>query len=288
MKTATIKTAAYTICKNEINRIDRWFEYAKIFDYRVILDTGSDDGTWEKLQNYRDTIPNTIIEQKRIEPFKFHEHRNYNLNMIPEDVDWCLSPDMDEWFSINVLEEIELTCKKYPNVTNIATTRLDIYSKTVFVGPDKFIPSNKIHRRIGYEWRQPIYEHLWYIGEGQEVEIYNDEIFLIHDQETNKPRSKLYSNLMKERFEEDKSDNWNNWYLMYYYRKKEDLENYLTVCYFYLKNIVIMEDKEKLILDHMKHLIKNNLLPENFALKPSLINTVHNISSIIQRNQTNL
>ena len=98
-----MKTAAYTLCYNEINRIDRWLEYTKDFDYRVVLDTGSNDGTYEVLKK----VPNIILQQMRKEPFKFQYHRNYNLAMIPQDVDWCLSPDIDEWFSINVLEEIE-------------------------------------------------------------------------------------------------------------------------------------------------------------------------------------
>ena len=36
-----MKTAAYTICYNEIKKLDQWLYYTKDFDYRVILDTGS-------------------------------------------------------------------------------------------------------------------------------------------------------------------------------------------------------------------------------------------------------
>lgn len=220
-----MKTAAYTICFNEKNRLDRWLEYTKDFTYRVILDTGSTDGTYELLKK----VPGIILHQQRIEPFEFNIHRNLNLKMVPEDVDWCLSPDIDEWFSINVLEEIERTVKNHPDVTNIATTRLDIYSREVFVGPPHSIPTNKIHRRHLYEWRSPIYEHLWYVGPGREIEIYNEKVFLVHDQETNKPRSKIYFELLKRRYEQDPTDNWNNWFLLSHYYKEKQLEPYIEV-----------------------------------------------------------
>ena len=137
-----MKTAVYTICKNEINRIGRWFQYAEMFDYIVVLDTGSIDDTWRWLVDKSYECDKLIIKQKIFEPFNFSEARNHNLSMIPNDVDWCLSPDIDEWFSINVLDEIQRTVKENPDVTNISTTRLDIYSKEVFVGPPNHIHSS--------------------------------------------------------------------------------------------------------------------------------------------------
>jgi hypothetical protein len=242
-----MKTAAYTICLNEIKRVDRWIEYTKDFDYRVVLDTGSTDGTYEVLKK----VPNIILHQERREPFKFHEHRNFNLSMIPQDVDWCLSPDIDEWFSINVLEEVEKTVRENPTVTNIATTRLDLYTKEVFVGPPHSIPTNKIHRRHTYEWRAPIYEHLWYIGPGKEVEIYNDKVFLIHDQDTSKPRSLIYGKMLIERYREDPTDNWNNWFLLKHYYEEKELENYIEVAVNYCKFADLKDDKYKEVFNDL-------------------------------------
>jgi hypothetical protein len=226
-----MKTAAYTLCYNEIKKLDQWLFYTKDFDYRVILDTGSTDGTYEALKK----VPGIILHQMRKEPFKFHHHRNFNLAMIPEDVDWCLSPDMDEYFSINVLDEMEKTIKEHPNVTNIATTRLDIYNDVVFVGPPLQAPSNKIHLRHQYEWRASIYEHLIYIGPAPEVEIYNDKLFLVHDQDITKPRDVLYPKMMKERYAEDPTDGWNSWFLLKHYYKVKDITNYIEVSLNYLR-----------------------------------------------------
>ena len=70
-------TAAYTICKNEIKKIDQWLYYTKDFDYRVILDTGSTDGTYEAFKK----VPNIIIDQFIMskEEFRFDIPRNKNL-----------------------------------------------------------------------------------------------------------------------------------------------------------------------------------------------------------------
>lgn len=224
-----MKTAAYTICRNEIKKIDQWFYYTRDFDYRVILDTGSVDGTYEKLKELSNTESNFILDQLILEDFRFDIPRNYNLNMIPIDVEWCLSPDMDEYFSINVLKEIDKTIGNNPLVTNISCTRLDIYSDKVFVGPPESIGTNKIHKRHLYDWKQPIYEHLSYIGSENELEIFNSEIFLIHDQDISKPRSDLYFRLLKKEFERNPSNSWNSWFLANEYYKKQDLENFVKV-----------------------------------------------------------
>lgn len=220
-----MKTAAYTICKNEIDKVEQWIYYTKDFDYRVILDTGSTDGTYEAFKK----VPNIILDQFIMDDFRFDIPRNKNLDMVPKDVDWCLSPDVDEYFSINVLEQMEKTIKENPLVTNIACTRLDIYSKEVFVGPPKHIGTNKIHRRFDYDWKMPIYEHLSYVGKENELEIFNHQIFLVHDQNIHKPRSQLYFELMKKEFKNNPNNNWNNWFLANEYYIRKDLENFVDV-----------------------------------------------------------
>lgn len=225
-----MKTAAYTICKNELQYVEKWLYYTKNFTYRVILDTGSTDGTWEKFQEAAKTDPNLIIEQKIFTPWIFNVARNYNLDMVPTDVDWCLSPDLDEYFSINVLAEMKKTMEANPTVTNISCDRLDLYTENVRVGPPKFLGTNKIHRRHDYTWAQPIYEHLWFKHKDRyEVEIYNEDIYLIHDQDFKKQsRPELYIKMLKDEFESNPTNCWTLWYLLTHYYKIEDLVNYVT------------------------------------------------------------
>jgi 2-polyprenyl-3-methyl-5-hydroxy-6-metoxy-1,4-benzoquinol methylase len=236
------KTAVYTILKNEKKYIEKWLYYAAPFDYRVLLDTGSTDGSWELLQEYAKKDPNLIIEQKTFTPWRFDTARKYNLAMVPDDVVWCLSPDLDEYFSINTHDEMEKIISAVPNITNIACDRLDVYSRTVRVGPPNHIPTNKIHLKKDYTWNQPIYEHLtWIHKDRYEKELYSDDIFLIHDQDfQKKERPKLYVKMMEEEYRDNPTNTWNLWYLTYHYEKSRQLEKYVnSACDFvkYEKNI---------------------------------------------------
>ena len=154
-----MKTAAYAIAFNEINRVDRWIENTEIYDYRVVLDTGSTDGTYEALQK----VPGIILAQKRMEPFRFDQHRNLSLSMVPGDVDWCVALDIDEWFSANMLEELAKAEASNPNVSALTVPRLDINTVPVYIGPPEEPAMLRIHRPGLYEWRCPVWEHLWYL-----------------------------------------------------------------------------------------------------------------------------
>lgn len=270
-----MKTAAYTILKDEIKYIKKWLYYSKDFDYRVLLDTGSTDGSWELLQEEAKNDPNLIIEQKIFDPWIFCNARIYNLAMVPQDIDWCLSPDLDEYFSINVLKEMKKTISLYPNVTNISCDRLDIYSEVVRVGPPKTAGTNKIHRRHDYTWKSPIYEYLSFIPQDRkEVEIYNDDIYLIHDQDITKPRSTLYPKMLKEQYEKDPSDIWCLWFLTNHYYMEKDLYNFIQTGCDYIKysndkdsryieirneltNIVFHTEVEEEIKNHIRNVIKS-------------------------------
>lgn len=233
------KTAAYTILKNESKYIDQWLHYTAKFDYRCLLDTGSTDGSWEMLQKAAETDKNLIIEQKTFTPWNFSVARNYNHAMLPSDVEWALSPDLDEYFSINVLKEMDRIITARPDVTNISTTRLDIYSDEVFVGPPNHLPSNKIHRKNDYKWVSPIYEHLrWVHTERPEVELHSDKCFLIHDQDFKKAeRSPLYLKMLLDEYEVNPGNCWTLWFLVNHYYKEQDLPNFIkTACDFIVYN----------------------------------------------------
>lgn len=231
------KTACYTILKNEKQYIEKWLYYGSMYDYRVLLDTGSTDGSWEMLQEAASKDAGLIIEQKVFTPWHFAKARVYNLSMVPKDVVWCLSPDLDEYFSANTPEEMEKIISAVPTVTNIACDRLDIYSKTVRVGPPNHIPTNKIHLRADYTWVQPIYEHLsWIHKDRYENELYSDEIFLVHDQDFRKQsRPELYIKMLREEWTTNPQNTWCLWYLIYHFYKSQNLEEYIPAVCDYLR-----------------------------------------------------
>jgi len=88
--------AAYTICLNEMKHIDRWLEATAKADLRVIVDTGSTDGTWRKLVELKDTVENLKVHRIHINPWRFDDARNAALALVPDWVDVCVSVDMDE------------------------------------------------------------------------------------------------------------------------------------------------------------------------------------------------
>ena len=88
-----MKVAVYAICKNEEQFVDRWMDSMGEADQVVVLDTGSTDGTVERL---RARGAEVTVEQ--IRPWRFDRARNRSLALVPEDVDICVCTDLDEVF----------------------------------------------------------------------------------------------------------------------------------------------------------------------------------------------
>lgn len=257
------QTAVYTILKNELKYIDKWLYYADSFDYRVLLDTGSTDGSWEYLQQCAAKDPNLIIEQKIFKPWRFDTARIYNLAMVPKSVVWCLSPDLDEYFSINTHNEMEKIISNVPDITNIACDRLDLYSPVVRVGPPNNLSSNKIHRREDYTWVQPIYEHLrWIHTDRDEKELYSPDIFLVHDQDFNKKeRSQLYLRMLEDEYRLNPHNTWTLWFLLTQYKNEQNIEKFVAAACDYIR---FHDDPTTgqfiTILDNLRHLYANGLI----------------------------
>jgi len=91
-----VKLAVYAICKNEINNLDRWLKSYSKADYVCVHDTGSTDGTFEKLQEYQKIYPNLIIDQTFYNKISFDTARNDSMKLIPSDVSMFFMNDLDE------------------------------------------------------------------------------------------------------------------------------------------------------------------------------------------------
>ena len=91
-----VKLTTYAICKNEINNLDNWINSFIESDYVCVLDTGSTDGTWEKLQEYAKKYNNLIVKQQIIKPWHFAKARNASMTLIPEDTVIYFMADLDE------------------------------------------------------------------------------------------------------------------------------------------------------------------------------------------------
>ena len=69
----SVKICVYAICKNESKFVGRWLDSMSEADYIVVLDTGSDDDTYEMLK----ADPRvTRVERASISPWRFDVARN--------------------------------------------------------------------------------------------------------------------------------------------------------------------------------------------------------------------
>ncbi len=220
------KIAAYTIALNEIKHCERWANSVKDADYRIVLDTGSTDGTVEKLRE----LGVTVYEQK-IEPWRFDVARNAALTMVPLDTDVCISLDMDEFMLPGYRQKIEAIWKA--NTTRLSYTYVFDYKP----GEEKQngFMIDKIHARQGYEWRRPVQETV-FAKDIEEVYAVDSSITLAQIQDRSKPTRSNYLPLMKIAHDEDRLDSqiafWYGRELMYAQNNQEAsvvLERYLTI-----------------------------------------------------------
>ncbi len=87
------KICVYAICKNEEKFVDQWMRSMGEADLVVVTDTGSTDGTVEKLR-----AAGAVVYEEQIRPWRFDTARNISLSHVPEDTDICVCTDLDEIF----------------------------------------------------------------------------------------------------------------------------------------------------------------------------------------------
>ena len=146
-----MKICIYAIAKNEIKFVERWYNSVKEADYVCVLDTGSTDGTFEKLKEL-----GVLTEQKHYENFRFDQARNDSLKLIPEDTDICVCVDIDEIFVSGWTKTLK---EKWTAKTTQAR-----YRYTWNFNPDGsegiVFMADKIHKHDKFIWKNPVHEIL--------------------------------------------------------------------------------------------------------------------------------
>ena len=171
------KICVYAICKNEEQFVDRWYNSMKEADAIYVLDTGSTDGTVDKLRKL-----GINVEVKEIKPWRFEIARNISLDMVPEDCDICVCTDLDEVLNEGWRAELEKVWKD-------DTTRCRYIYNWKLDDSDKPIISfyyEKFHSRKGYKWIYPVHEIL--STEEKENWVSTDKIVLNHYPDSTKSR----------------------------------------------------------------------------------------------------
>ncbi len=174
------KVCVYAICKNEEKFAERWMKSVGEADVVVVSDTGSTDGTVQKLRALGAEVYVDIID-----PWRFDEARNAALGHIPEDVDICVPVDLDEVYEPGWREKLELAWQ--PDTRR--GLHLFTWDHNTDGTPAKQFTKEKVHWRHGYRWAHPVHEMLQYFGEGPEKTIWIEGMVLHHYPDLTKPRS---------------------------------------------------------------------------------------------------
>jgi glycosyltransferase involved in cell wall biosynthesis len=221
-----MKIAVYTIALNEQLHCERWAESVKDADYRIVLDTGSTDGTVEKLR----ALGVTVFEQ-RFDPWRFDHARNAALACLPVDTEICISQDMDEFLEVGWRPKMEAAWR-IGETTRLAYTYVFDYRDG---GPNDGYRMDKIHARMGYQWRRPVHETV-FSTVGYENVAEDLSIILGQIQDRSKGTRSNYLTLMEMATAEDPADSqlsfWYGRELMYANKLAEavsELNRYLDL-----------------------------------------------------------
>jgi tetratricopeptide (TPR) repeat protein len=149
------KVAVYAICHNEEQFVDRMIGSCLEADLIVIVDFGSTDSTWEKLQAWAKQRPDQIqIHQAWVDPWRFDVARDVSLAMVPLAIDVCISLDLDEVLLAGWREALNTAW--FPMFQR-GSYRY-VYSWVNDGEPDLVFWATKVHARQGYHWYQPVHE----------------------------------------------------------------------------------------------------------------------------------
>lgn len=146
-----MRVAVYCAAKNELKHVEAWFESCKDADVIVCADTGSTDGTREKM-----SALGVSVTDARILPWRFDDAFNFAMYLLPEDVDVCIRLDLDERLASGWRDGLaaawteETTRLRYPYVWNWNPDGT----------PGRQWYGDRIHRRHGYRWVGATHEAL--------------------------------------------------------------------------------------------------------------------------------
>ena len=190
-----MKICVYAISLNESKFAARFCEAARDADLIFVADTGSTDATVGILRENGATVVPISIK-----PWRFDDARNAALALLPEDIDVCVSLDIDEVLQPGWREEIE-------RVWIPGTTRMrygfDWGAGIVFL-------YEKFHARHGVRWSLPCHEYL-VPDRTPEVWANTDKLLVVHQPDPTKSRAQ-YLDLLRVSVEENPTEPRNAFY----------------------------------------------------------------------------
>lgn len=190
------KICVYAICKNEEQFVERWMDAVDEADMVVVLDTGSSDDTVARLRKR-----GALVYKEIIDPWRFDTARNRAMAHIPEDVDICVSNDLDEVFEPGWRMRLEEAWQPF----HTRARYMFIWSHNSDGTPQKQYPMEKTHLRHGFKWVHPVHEVLVYNGTIPDNTVWVSGMVLHHYPDDSKPRAQ-YLPLLELSAEENPDD----------------------------------------------------------------------------------
>ena len=195
------KIAVYGIFKNEIQFIDRLMQSIHDADQIVLCDTGSTDGTHEKVIQY--LRPVDKCAKITVSPWRFDSARNVAMSLIDKDIDLCVSIDADEYL-LPGWKQI-LVDQWEPRYTRYYHRFKTIWNRDLNTTSEHW--HDRIHIRTGYTWKLPVHEIIEYRDVEQIKWLPMFE--MIQEPDTTKDRSS-YLDLLEISVSE-RPDIWKSW-----------------------------------------------------------------------------
>jgi tetratricopeptide (TPR) repeat protein len=192
-----VKTCVYAISLNEIQHVEKFMAANQGADLVLVCDTGSTDGTAERLRELGAIVYN--ITQK---PWRFDIPRNTALSLVPSDIDICLSIDLDEYLQPGWVEAIDDVWQKHNGEIKRISYDYIWNWKEDGITPDLRFFADKIHHRHNFKWKHPCHETLYWEGTDDCLHITAPGVILHHRADPHKSRGQ-YLHLLKMAVEED-------------------------------------------------------------------------------------
>lgn len=274
------KICVYAICKNESKFAKRWYESMSEADYVCVLDTGSEDNSYEIFKDL-----GAITKRKIFSKWRFDDARNASMRLIPKDTDICVCTDIDEVFEKGWRKKLE---EAWSDETERLRYRY-VWSFGTDGKEDVVFLADKIHKRGKFFWKYPVHEILTYKNGKKYCTECAEDLTLYHYADNEKSRSS-YLALLELSVIENKNDDRNMHYLgrEYYFHGKyeksiDTLKRHLEMksatwldercasMRYIAKSYVAMNDVENAILWYMEAIICAPYLREPYIELASLL-----------------
>jgi glycosyltransferase involved in cell wall biosynthesis len=250
-----MKIAVYTIALNEEKHVERWYNSVKDADYILIADTGSTDKTIKIAKKLGINVVSISIK-----PWRFDDSRNAALALLPDDIDLCISMDMDETISDGWREKLETT----------TGTQISYLFNLAYKDEDETVPvsrfiNNRIHSRHGYRWHYLMHEVIEPDRPEKHVVEFCEGLEISHHPDHEKPRSQ-YNQLIKDALEEHPNHPRYLYYLAVEHLQNKETKEFVQVAKKLLKHSEL-NDENRVGIYCSLYAIKRTKANEKYLFK---------------------